>query len=164
MDSNLPIARARYDIETGDLIEVMFGYDPAKGLPAGYIEIPYSTAMAFFDGNIKMIDHTVVMDEYSELVVVRKTEIEYKRSFWELCDAESDASPITVFDKSAVGFRAKLSKLNQRFLLYVTERNDPNKLLMIIKTSELDADHEGNLFCPLDLDVNYSIYVRNHAA
>lgn len=155
-------ARLRYDTSTGELMEVTFSYEPQSVLPGGYIEISYDMAVSILDGSIRMIDYVVTLDDQSDLVLMRKGDVEYKRMFWELCNAESSKSPVMIFDKSHFGFSVKLSRITQRFLIYVTELNDPNKLLTMIKSWELGINAAKEIRCDLNISEDYSIYVRNH--
>lgn len=157
-------ARLYYDTSTGNLVEVTFRYDPSETMPGGCIEIEHDMGVAFLEGTLRLIDHVVALNDQNELVVIRREDLEQVRSFWELCNAESVKSPISVFDKTETGFSVRLAKRNQRFIIYVTERNDPNILLAKINSSELDMDASNNLFVRLSMVGDYSIYVRNHAA
>jgi len=155
-------ARLRYDINTGDLIEVTFALNPSEDAFGAFMEIPYDIAVAFMQDKLRMGDHTVSLNEYSELIVVRKEEVEYKRTFWELLDAESKDSPIQMTSKNTEGFSIKPLTKNKMYSIYVTEHNDPNKLLLTKKSSQFDILENGDLFCKVDLDRDYSIYVRNY--
>lgn len=164
MDSKKQKARLFYDTLTGEITELTLRYDPSTIMPRGCIEIDHDMGIEFLQGNLRMIDHIVTLNEHSELVVIRKDELKQIRSFWELCNAESDKSPVVILDKTKSSFSFKIANRNQRFVLYVTERNDPNILLSVINSSELDVGMDNDLSVKLSLDGDYDIYVRNHAA
>lgn len=162
MGSDERKAWIRYDISTGDLLEVTFQSNGVDHDTDGLIEISTDKALDFLEGVSRMMDYLVILDDNNDLILSKKGDADYTRSFWELCNAESDASPIQVLSKSLDGFSMRKPPRNKVFVIYVTEKNDPNKLLMTLRSSQLKAGSDNEITYACEMTTDYSIYVRNH--
>lgn len=160
MQLNQKSAKIIYNEFTGELLEVTFRLNDST---LNFVEVSEEHAGQFMNGILKLHEYTVITNESNELTIIKKEDKEFIRTFWELCDAENNKSPIEIKNKSTTGFNLiKRSKKDQDFYLYITKKNDPNVLFDTIRVvSNMFTNNE----CLINLNIkeNYSVYVRNYA-
>lgn len=155
-------AWVRYVMSTGEILEITFNRNHGDTEIEGWIECQEKIALDFLSGKLLLNDHTVSKDENGNTTVVLKTSNINTRNFWDLCDAESDDSPVRITDKTNDGFKVFVKDDNQDITVYVTMKNDPNYLFKILRLTDKNKKGVDHWYVPLKYEKDYSIYVRYH--
>lgn len=152
------IPGVRYDPLTGDILEMSCRMSAESNV----LQLPMDMVLGFMDGTSNPNEYMIVVDNDDRPIIIRKQDREYIQSFWELCDAESDKSPIIIEDKSPGSFLVTKKRPDQVFSLFITAKNDPNVLL---GKKVISSGTEGTKR-PMRVEVfdcmDYSIYVGKH--
>ena len=180
MNDQLPEKRAWawYSLDTLELMHVGFHEESDHGLGLGIIEIEYNTALDIASGRSRFFEY--VIRKTGDIVSFDYiTDISQPpKKFWNLINPESTefnarfnttsskSSPVVVKERSQSGFVVDIIHKASNVVFYITMKNDPNYLIEKIELypyAEL-AESVTDIAIPLELEDDYSIYVKYDAA
>ena len=170
-------AWAWYDTDTLLLRHVRFSDDTAHTPGLDKIEMEYGTALDIVSGRSRLVEYEL---ETTDGVL----QIRYKhrtppfKKFWQLIDPEAfkfdslfdstdgNSSPVTITAKTSAGFVVDVRKRAKNIVFYITMKNDPNYLIKKVDLYPyaVDSAATSGISIPVDIQDDYSIYVRYDAA
>lgn len=167
MNDTLNNPWCKYSLKTGILTDVSFVGLPTLYISEGWGELEYDVALDFINGTkilsqyVVVFEHMTLINANGALCTVAHIESVYHTrqpdNCWELHDAESSDSLVSVYDKTSNGFSIESDR---DMFVYITRKNDPNYLLQTLNVLNLNntAKH-----ITVDVDCEYSIFVSYYA-
>jgi len=166
-----------YEADTLVLRHVGFNPDQDYGPGMAKLAMHYESALDIISGKSRLFEYELVY-EHSDLVLNYRKQSKPFKKFWQLIDPEqqnihrhfdlatSDRSPIIIKERTKDGFVVDVEKKAKNIVFYITMKNDPNYLIKKIDLYPYAADSAStvDIEIPVDVDGDYSVYVRYDAA
>jgi hypothetical protein len=166
-----------YDVDTLLLRHVSFNENHDHGPSMAKMPMHYESALDIASGKSRLFEYELVEHD-NELILQYKKQQKPFTKFWQLIDPEkpkfnsrfdlasSNQSPVTIKNREPNGFLVDVSGKAKNIVFYITMRNDPNYLIKKIDLYPYAAEMASttDIKIPVDVEGDYSIYVRYDAA
>ena len=169
-------AWAWYEIDTLSLQHVGFNPKMDYGPNMDKIAMHYDTALAIVSGQSRLFEYELINKDNQLVIIYKKQQRPFKK-FWQLIDPSKSVfnsqfgpatgahSPVIIKDRDNDGFTIDIGQRATNIVLYITMKNDPNYLIKKIDvyTHAVDLASTTDIKIPVDIEGDYSIYVRYDA-
>lgn len=146
----------RYSLKDGSVLEISMQDKPEIHDSEGMLPIDKETAIGFLSGTINPSTYFVPIDDPMLLL---KAEGRYARTSWYLEEITDDRGSLEVIHRYNDGMVLRRhDSSSTSMMLYVTKEQDPSILL----SRHLLASGGSTQTISFNIDVGYSVYVRQH--